>query len=222
MYYKLQLIYRSCYFLVFICAEVGVNFRNLNEADEIIRECASTGVDAVKFQVYKAEHVAGHSRAKELENIILDETAIRYLYWRGMSAGVEFMATPFYSEAIPVLDPYVNRWKIRYKDRENEAIIAPCRATGKPMLISGKNVYCVPEYPPGIEHTFISQKDLEDGGFNGYSSHIPKIPDITPKDFFEYLEVHVKRDHYPDNYCPIDNAVSITMSELKELCKRLK
>jgi hypothetical protein len=155
-----------------------------------------------------------------LYNIILDETAVRYLYWRCRAAGVELMVTPMYSAAVPMLDPYVKRWKIRYKDRENEVILAPCRATGKPMLISGGNVFCIPEYPPGFDS--IPSGNLKSTGFVGYSSHIPCW--IRPKSIsdLDYLEVHVKRDHYPDNYCPIDNAVSITMRELAELCRRLK
>jgi hypothetical protein len=155
-----------------------------------------------------------------LYNIILDETAVRYLYWRCRAAGVELMVTPMYSAAVPMLDPYVKRWKIRYKDRENEAILGPCRATGKPMLISGKNLCCQPEYPPKewpIPSDF--NKTI------GYSCHIPSIEvpiEVTNGyNHVQFLEVHVKRDHYPDNYCPIDNAVSITMSELAELCRRL-
>lgn len=38
----------------------------------------------------------------------------------------------------------------------------------------------------------------------------------------KYLEAHVKRDEYNPPWCPVDNAVSITMTELRELCRGLK
>ena len=89
----------------------------------------------------------------------------------------------------------------------------------KTMLISGGNVFCVPEYPP------IADLRIPQSGYEGFSSHVPSwkwVQTMAVICGWEYLEVHVKRDHYPDNYCPIDNAVSITMSELAELCRRLK
>jgi len=207
--------------MVFVCAEIGVNFRNLNEADEMIREAAAAGADAVKFQAYSMEEAA-RSPIKHLAKIQLGPMDIRYLYWRCRAAGVELMVTPMYPEAVPMLDPYVQRWKIRYKDRENREILDAIEKTGKPALISGKNVFCSPEYPPAKyppSHSWVN--------YEGYSCHIPFIDHMSGtirmyEDTLEYLEVHVKRDHYPDNYCPIDNAVSITMSELAELCRRLK
>lgn len=202
--------------MTFIIAELGVNFRNLNEADEMIREAAAAGANACKFQCYKPDMVDGNPRRRELIDIILDESAIRYLYWRCLEAGVEFLCTPMYVEAVDMLDPYVKRWKIRYIDRDNEELVRKCVLTGKPMLISGKNIFCIPEYPPGIPQPIPDNPE-----YIGISHHFPKVTglDLTG---WTYFEVHVKRDHYPDNYCPIDNAVSITMSELAELCRRVK
>ena len=207
--------------MTFICAEIGVNWRNLNEADEMIREAAAAGANACKFQAYTSAE-GPFAVGSPLYNIILDETAVRYLYWRCRAAVVELMVTPMYPEAVPMLDPYVKRWKVRYKDRENREILDAIEKTGKPALISGKNVFCSPEYPPAKyppSHSWVN--------YEGYSCHIPFIDHMSGtirmyEDTLEYLEVHVKRDHYPDNYCPIDNAVSITMSELAELCRRLK
>ena len=218
--------------MVFVIAELGVNWRNLNEADEMIRECAAAGADACKFQAYKPDMVDGPKR-RALIDIMLDESAVRYLYWRCLAAGVEFMCTPMYPEAVDMLDPYVKRWKIRHADRNCMELINKCEKTGKPLLVSfsentpdcftrkreGINIlYCCPEYPPS------ESPDLDFKGFDGYSCHIPFWDDIRSDliSHLKYLEVHVKRDHYPDGYCPIDNAVSITMSELAELCRRVK
>lgn len=205
---------------VFIIAECGVNWRDLVDADDMIREAANSGADAVKFQAYTKVQVAPHERARELWNITLDESTIRYLYWRCQQHGIEFMCTPMYPEAVAMLDPYVKRWKIRYADRDNEELISLCKATGKPMLISGKNIYCNSEYPPKPDW----MPSLS--SYDGFSSHWPDIDFVTEVMTYnpelKYLEVHVRLDKYEPHYCPIDTKVSITMGELKELCERLK
>jgi N-acetylneuraminate synthase len=214
----------------FIICEAGVNWRDLVDADDMIREAAKAGADAVKFQCYKPDFHEGkpfkeallkyHSRAAELNAIALDESTIRYLYWRCQQHGIEFMATPMFPEAVAMLDPYVKRWKVRFADRENYAILGPCRATGKPMLISGENMFCVSEYPPKDWPASLQFKKMA-----GYSCHIPiweHAAFAVEHHNLEYLEVHVRLDRYEPHYCPIDVNVSITMSELAELCRRLK
>jgi hypothetical protein len=200
-----------------------VNFRDLVDADQMIKAAAEAGADACKFQAYLPFYESGkydgtiHQRGKELNAIRLDESTIRYLYWRCQQHGIEFMCTPMYLEAVAMLDPYVKRWKVRYADRENESILGPCRATGKPMLVSGKNIFCISEYPPPVG--FVGYDKPE---YIGISHHVPKVNGIS-FDGFDFVEVHVRLDHYePPHYCPIDTAVSITMSELAELCRRLK
>jgi hypothetical protein len=209
--------------VTFIIAECGVNWRDLIDADQMIKAAAEAGADAVKFQCYNTEfqtrfHLESdfHPRAKELNAIRLDESTIRYLYWRCQQHQIEFMATPMFPEAVAMLKPYVKRWKIRFADRRNQKILKLCRATRKPMLISGKNLFCISEYPPGPKDVKVNPK------FKGISSHYPVVFESIPTSF-EYLEVHVRLDHYePPHYCPIDTAVSITMPELAELCRRLK
>lgn len=244
--------------MTFVIAELGVNWRNLNEADEMIREAAAAGADACKFQVFKPEFTpvkyyhkhgmkngqwvddimaiaSGHPRWEELNRIALDESAVRYLYWRCQAAGVEFMCTPMYLEAVDMLNTYVKRWKVRYADKDNFEIIRKCVGNGKKPLIVSRDspfphpgvirmesaaLYCCPEYPPKEWPSSLKFK-----GMNGYSCHIPvweHAAFAAKYHKLEYLEVHVKRDHYPDAYCPIDNSVSITMSELAELCRRVK
>ena len=214
---------------VIVIAELGVNWRNLNEADVMIRECADAGADIVKFQVFTEDQLP-----KNLHRPvpILDEMGVRYLYWRCCQHKIELMITPFYPECVKWINPYVNRWKVRYKDNQNITLLTELNATKKEILISRdrenyppygslyKLLYCIPEYPPKKGHDIINNfKD-----FDGASCHYPCI-DIA-LDFVklgaQYLEVHVKRDVYPDNYCPIDNAVSITMTELGELVDTIR
>ena len=206
----------------FIIAECGVNWRDLVDADQMIREAAKAGADACKFQAYDAFQVAGHLREKELQDIRLNESTIRYLYWRCQQHGIEFMCTPMYVEAVQMLDPFVKRWKVRYADRDNEEILAPCRATGKPMLISGKNIFCIPEYPPSWESWPVDGSFFKYDGWSCHEPFVDGIVNAVSEARSEYLEVHVRLDRYEPHYCPIDVNVSITMSELAELCRRLK
>ena len=227
----------------FIIAECGVNFRDLVDADQMIKAAAEAGADAVKFQAYntkftecavgeKHPHLTYHPRAKELNAIRLDESTIRYLYWRCQQHGIEFMCTPMYPEAVGMLDPYVKRWKVRYADRENWDLLRLLEKTKKEILLSTDNpdlpvsyprikrFYCCSEYPPKSAPALYELRQ-----FDGYSCHIPcwRYPQLFKETSLKYLEVHVRLDHYESpHYCPIDTAVSITMSELAELCRRLK
>lgn len=224
----------------FIICEAGVNWRDLVDADQMIKAAAEAGADAVKFQCYKPlfginkdSVILGryHPRAEELNRISLDESTIRYLYWRCQQHGIEFMCTPFYVDAVDMIDPFVKRWKIRHADQHNLPLINKIAETGKPVLIStsdgpfkGNNpgisyLLCQPEYPPRESVPIAHTK-----GYEGVSSHIPcwRYPERFKETGCKYLEVHVRLDHYePPHYCPIDTAVSITMSELAELCRRL-
>lgn len=203
----------------------------------MIKAAAEAGADAAKFQAYTCDHIGGHADEQHLEEIMLDESIIRYLYWRCQQHGIEFMCTPFYPEAVVMLDPYVKRWKVRCADRFNELLLKAIDKTDKEVLISVKEqpsnpktqcnpnyrlLYCDPQYPPGLKQ----EEPINLGQFDGYSCHVPVVDGIVSSVVggnLKYLEVHVRLDHYePPHYCPIDTAVSITMSELAELCRRLK
>jgi sialic acid synthase SpsE len=243
--------------MTYVIAELGVNWRSLAELDAMIGEAAQAGVDAIKVQVYKPDfkpavyyHVhgmkngqwvdnvmalaSGHPRAQELNNIALKEEDIRFIFYRCQHYGIDFIATPFYPEAVEMLEPYVDIYKIRFADRNNVELIKRCLDTDKMILMSDNelpevrneqilNLYCVPEYPPKTDWNIVNLVK----GFDGFSSHFPNWETpwyvIKQNPDLEFLEVHVRRDCYGDcAYEPIDVRVSITMSELKELCEALK
>jgi sialic acid synthase SpsE len=140
----------------------------------------------------------------------------------------------------------VKRYKIRYADRFNLELLSRVIDTGKPVYISCdridytdevklttmlseltgsvewdethpiNTVHCVPKYPPML--TDITLPTFMDGYSNHYpSAHIPfaAVVEAASSDSEFYLEVHVKRD----NTHPIDDAVSLPMSEFAALCK---
>lgn len=224
--------------MVLIVAEIGVNFRNLSEAKKMIGLAKQCGADCVKTQVYKPEHVNGHPRQKELEEIMLTPEKIKFLKEAADGCGIEFFATPMFLEAVDWLEEVgVKRYKIRYADRYNDKLITKINSTGKPyitscsfeyvrnhkmicvMLNQGWLAFCIPEYPPS--NIIVPERfDV----FHGYSSHYSSIvpPLVAAARGCEYLEVHIKQDKYSGGYKPIDDAVSITFSQLAELCRLVR
>jgi sialic acid synthase SpsE len=215
--------------MTYIIADAGVNWRNLNEADQLIKECANAGVNAVKFQAYSSLEIPIRNSISSflLENMLTVDT-VRYLSYRCQNHGVDFMCTPMYPDAVEMLTPYVDIWKIRFKDRNNINILKKIYATGKKTLISTDAVgthpnayylFCVPEYPP-ISFPSLNRFD----GFDGYSCHIPMvnhIADVVSHQKSRFLEVHAMLDRY-ENYEPIDQKVSLTISDLKRLIPKIR
>lgn len=224
--------------MVFIAAELGVNWRNIAEARRMIGLAKDAGADGVKFQIYKSGHVKGHPRQQELENIVLGPAQIKLLKEAADGCGIEFFATPMFIEAVDWLEEVgVKRYKIRYDDRYNDKLVRRINSTGKPYITScdaeyikhpemigailnqGWLIFCIPKYPP---EKMIVPKGFD--VFHGYSSHYSSIapPLVAAARNCRYLEVHVKQDKYPDGYKPIDDAVSITFSQLAELCRLVR
>lgn len=227
--------------MTFIAAEIGVNFRDFREVKRMIGLAGDAGADGVKFQCYREEHIKGHPREAELIDIILKQTDIEFLKDTADGNGIEFFATPMYPEAVDMLEAVrVKKYKIRYADNNNETLISRVAQTGKEMYVScgyqyidnmdlevwhddyrkWTFVYCVPEYPP--KTVDLPKKFRKfDGKFGGYSNHYPSIsiPLAAAARGAEYIEVHVKNDKYHEGYKPIDDAASITFSELEQLVK---
>jgi sialic acid synthase SpsE len=218
--------------MTFIIADACVNFRNVEEAKQIIRKCASAGVDICKFQAYKKGHPApGHPRAQEIDAIVMTPDMARELHEECKRVGIEFLCTAMYPEAVAWLAPMLKRFKVRYADRHNIDIRYEIwrHKEGKEVIISVsepntkcdgfKWLYCVPEYPPK------ALPQAEWAMYDGFSSHYPDwhVPATEARHWnLEYLEVHVMLDEYEGGWDPIDRAVSLNITDLKKLVKEVK
>lgn len=225
--------------MVFIVAEIGVNFGDMREAEMMIGFAKRAGADAVKFQVYSKENlykaypggdVLRNPECEQLRKIVLDKDKLQHLKRVADECGIEFFATPMFTEAVDWLNNLeVERFKIRYADRHNTALINKALDTGKQVIISCDfeyhtsqlgygniaKMFCVPEYPPDkvwMPRTF--------SVFTGYSNHFPLIgpPLAAAARGAKILEVHVKQE----GTVPTDDAVSITFGELTELVKLVR
>lgn len=215
------------------------------EAVNMMAEAKRAGADCVKFQIYDhanlcvvfpSGEVARNSHYDELMNIQIDEARMKLLKDQADKICIEIFATPMYLEAVEMLERIgVKRYKIRYADRFNNDLLAAVNATGKPVMVSCDmdfvdhlpdnwnsdiiNIYCIPEYPPTPDK-FKQVFQLMPAFFRGYSNHYPSIipPLIAAARGAEVIEVHVKLN----GTHPIDDAVSIDMTELAELCRLIR
>lgn len=238
--------------MVFVVAECGVNFRDLDEARRMICFAAQAGVDAVKFQVFKEKHVKGHPRFEELRHIILNEEALCELKYECDDAGVKFVATPFFVEAVDWLAPLVDMFKIRNADINKSSLVDAVLGTGKCVFASfsvsdihfgrgcdslrravfggvrAKGLLVVPEYPPS-EVVFPAYFG-RDYFVSGFSSHYPNVvvPIAAVCRGAEVVEVHFMFDeeyYYKEQYTPIDSRVSLPLSDLRrfvDFCRRFE
>ena len=224
--------------LVYIVAEIGVNFTSLTEAKTMISKAYHAGADAVKFQLFLPDQVEGHAQYDELANIskmLIDDKGIHKLKEYADNLSINLFATPMFPDAVEILEELqVNRYKIRYADRYNDELLVKVIATGKPFFISCDEqytsnhqittvynqvrlMYVIPKYPPDTDDFRQVPQLFSEKHFSGYSNHFPSIAPalISVSRGCQIVEMHVKLTGTK----PIDGAVSITFEQLRELVK---
>lgn len=138
---------------VFVICEAGVNHNgDVALAERLIDAAKDSGADAVKFQTFKAELLAGadaalapyQSRAGEsggqtemLRRLELDEAAHRRLQARAEKAGIAFLSTPFDEESADLLERLgIALFKLPSGEATNKALIEHVARKGKPVILS--------------------------------------------------------------------------------------
>jgi N,N'-diacetyllegionaminate synthase len=138
----------------FIVAEAGVNHNgNLEVAIQLVDEAAKAGVDAVKFQTFKADRLVTKTAVKAeyqlevtgddesqyemLRRLELSADAHRQLMRRCKKRGILFMSTPFDKESADFLAELgVSVFKIASGEITNFPLLNHVANKGKPMIIS--------------------------------------------------------------------------------------
>ena len=144
----------------FLIAEIGVNFYDIAKKEGIsdmdaaklmIDEAKKCGVDAVKFQSYKAETIASRNSPaywdlseepttsqfelfKKFDKFGYDEYKQLADYCK--SIGIMFLSTPFDFEAVDYLDEFMDVYKISSSDLTNIPFIKYIAGKNKPILLS--------------------------------------------------------------------------------------
>ena len=124
----------------YIIAEIGFNHEgDVELAKHMIEEAAKVGVNAVKFQTFKAEDLV--SEKAEHFNVIKDYELSsddhKKLAFVSQENGVTFLSTPFSEECVDMLEKVnVVAYKVSSMDITNLPLLKYIASTGKPMIMS--------------------------------------------------------------------------------------
>ena len=126
---------------MFIIAEVGSNFLNLQDCLDSIAAAKECGADCVKFQMYTHKELYGYEcEGQGLNHLVLPGQLPRewipLLHAECERVGIEFMCTAFSPEGYRFIDPYVKRHKIASAENTDMDILETVKAFGKLALIS--------------------------------------------------------------------------------------
>ena len=127
---------------MFLIADIGSNISDgrgirWERAVSQITSAAQAGFDAVKFQLFRAAKLTSDKTLiPSLESLELPEFWIPKLREVCESEGVEFMCTPFYLDAVDIIDPYVDRHKIASWDITYTDLLLKVASKNKPVILS--------------------------------------------------------------------------------------
>lgn len=133
----------------FLIAEAGSNHNgDLDLARRLVDAAIRAGVDAVKFQLFRADRLyprsAGASDYLKTETPIFDiirsmELPVEWLAElseRAHRGGLAFVATPFHEEAVAILDPHVDAYKVASYELTHDPLLREVASRKKPVLLS--------------------------------------------------------------------------------------
>lgn len=133
---------------VFIVAEIGYNFTTLDEALRTIDAAIDCGVDAVKFQTFKADTVTtrdamfppeagGGSQYEEFKKYELSEEMHQEIFGYAKEKGIIIYSTPSHPEDVELLERIgVPAYKIGADDLTNLPFLRYVAKKGRPMIVS--------------------------------------------------------------------------------------
>lgn len=133
----------------FIIAEIGGNFTSTDEAIKLIDAAASSGVDAVKLQTFKAATLASRKAKYEMENTgnvsqftlfqqyEINEQMHEEIYAYARRQNIEIFSTPSHMNDVEMLEKLgTNIYKIGSDDTSNLEFIRNIAKTKKALIVS--------------------------------------------------------------------------------------
>jgi len=233
----------------FITAEIGSNWEgNYVKAKKIIRECKKAGVDAVKFQMWKAEELynKSHPNWNEIKRSELSFQMAKKLKEFSDKQKIEFFCSAFYPDGVKFLISIgVKKFKIASRtcmltDPNSLEVLQEKARSKKEIFISmgmGGNkkkiskifennkttfCYCISDYPLNFDKI----NWIDAVKYDGFSDHTMDI--VAPilftllkkqkKSRKIYIEKHVKMINSEGP----DASTSINTEKLSEMVKRIR
>ena len=233
----------------YIVAEIASNWEgSISKAKKLILESKKAGVNAVKFQMWRANDLYSqkHPQWNMIRKSELTFKKAEKIKKYADSIGIEFFCSTFYPEGVDYLESLgVKKYKIASRtcllnDKNSLETLERVSKTRKPVIISmgmGGNVsliknifsknktlfcYCISEYPTDFKK-INWKKAIKYDGFSDHSLGIvaPFLFTLLKKQTRTKqitIEKHVKLK----NSRGPDASTSITTDLLKELISRIK
>lgn len=224
--------------MVQIIAEIGVNWNgDFSIAREMIHESKKAGADLVKFQSFNEELIKNHPAKKKLIKTSISKENIEEINKIAKIEKIEWFCTPMYEESVDLLEPFVERFKVREFDGRDllknriSPLLKKIFLTKKDVIISSQSIppkssktkkidwlYCIPKYPCNLYE--INFKNLN--FFNGFSNHCQSImaPITAASLGAKIIEIHITPNKKSKKF--VDNNVSFDYCELKNIIKYIK
>jgi N,N'-diacetyllegionaminate synthase len=230
-------------------AEIGSNWEgDIKKAKDLISQIKSSGANAVKFQMWRAEDLYDPNipEWKSIKKSELNFETAEQLKKYSDDVGIDFFCSPFYPEAVDFLESLnVKQYKIAsrtsaLKDTDSLSTLKKVSQTQKPIVMSLglggdikklKNIfsnnelilcYCIADYPTNFNK--IDWKDALQ--YDGFSDHTLGItaPLIfaTLKKYNNTGNIVIEKHIKLSSSVGPDASTSITTDELRELMKHLK
>jgi len=125
---------------ILVIAEIGNNHEgSFTVAQQMIKEAAKTGAQAVKFQTIRAEYLVSRrnvQRYEQLKAFEFTRNEFIKLSETAASEGLMFLSTPFDIDSVDYLDAIVPAFKIASGDNNFFPLLEKVAGTGKPVIIS--------------------------------------------------------------------------------------
>lgn len=218
---------------------------SLATAHRLIEESVKAGADAIKFQAYLPEELValrGDGKApKPWHKMTMKELYTKAqtphswfpsLVGKCESLGVPWFSSVFGPDSLEMLERLgCPVYKLASLDLEYQAWRRQVHMTGKPVIQSrpempdaidslsaSLTLFCPPGYPQDVK-----PKQIEVGmkWADGFSFHgtDPVLPHFAYLAGAQLIEVHVQLDDEPSE---LEKNVSLTMTQLAELCDAVK
>ena len=139
----------------YFVADISANHdRDLERAKLLVRLCASAGANAAKFQNFRASKIVSdwgfrnlggqlshQSKWKKSVFEVYQEASLPWEWTEPLrqecdACGIEYFSAPYDLEAVDLLDPYVNLFKIGSGDITWPEMLRKVASRNKPVLLA--------------------------------------------------------------------------------------
>lgn len=139
----------------YFIADISANHDgNLDRAKLLVHLAKESGADAAKFQHFRAAKIVsragfealgkqiGHQAAwKQSVYEVYEQASLPWEWTSELAStcaheGIEFLSTPYDLEAVDMLDPYVNAYKVGSGDINWIELVAKVASKGKPVILA--------------------------------------------------------------------------------------